>query len=1157
MALISSAMASDARCAGDGQLAHTTALARERPRGTAALATGEVSVSVLYATDGCVISSSLALLTNCPGAERVYVLSYDVPEERSDETGGPTGPPPELSHQDRFERSLARYRPVRELNGLAFRATFCLLGQQAGGASEGTPAVLSRVRPMFVCRFAAAEDAEAFRGALQHGDPLSPELLARTLDEEATFAIHNPLIIALTVAVNRATARVGRTSSAAEYRPGESLRAVVSGPTPGRRGLLSLYVHHEPRVLATYRRAYYGSAQSPFWFVSKFGPDEKSLVLVTRYYLFQATARRGGTGATYDLQAVRDFCATYDVLAPRPGESSRSDLMSFAAISRFCCTSGYASGPIAAGFPLYVERRIVADVRETSALKEFIAHDRHCLKISDREFITYVYLAYFECFNRPRLTRHLRAVSARHPEPARSEERPSQLGREAIEQFFTHVRAHLNIHEYVKQNVSPRETVLRGEAAAAFLAARTYAASTLAAAALPRGAYDYSCKMAARLAEAEQTLAKHGWPASLASPTPTAYPSTVLSPCFPPDTSGGKHGGGPPPGCGIVRRLLQLAASERPGATPAIAALFGTPQVATPMPVYRVAMAPTGQAFAVMAADEWSRITRDGKLPAAELQLELRAYGAHKNSDASDESLGQRLARRLQSLRTRASPLPASTVGGQMYINRNEIFNAGLAVTNIVLDLDIALKEPVPFDRLYRALGFFRKGTLTAARLLFPEAQVDWDAYPCYFFKSACPTWEADGDSVGARGRWKGFDRNDPALGDLDEFYLDAMDCMPPEDPADAAMDADEESTYYDDPMDFEQADRGGCGAEPLAPSSTRGEDAGEKGVFSRPMSQPQHFQTPRLSETPLCTCRKKIGLRVCLPVPRPYVISGASTMRGVAQVIQQAVLLERDFVETVGAYVKNFLLIDTGVYAHSHSLRLPYFAKIADGGLVTGKLLPVFVFPPACADPASFIAAHTDPNNFHFHAPRSLSPVEAIGGLRVLHSLGGDYISFFERKATHNALTHFGRKDTLAEVLARYGTELGARESVELLASELLARVNACLESHYPEYTEEYRSVSVHRAAAKKDWVLLQLVPARGSLRQNLSCLRFKHSRSSRATARTFLALSVGADNSLCVSFCQQCFAAKCDSNRLRTLFTFTPDSPCSPSGDASTVSR
>lgn len=79
---------------------------------------------------------------------------------------------------------------------------------------------------------------------------------------------------------------------------------------------------------------------------------------------------------------------------------------------------------------------------------------------------------------------------------------------------------------------------------------------------------------------------------------------------------------------------------------------------------------------------------------------------------------------------------------------------------------------------------------------------------------------------------------------------------------------------------------------------------------------------------------------------PRPVRRPRFSNDAGVARVIQQAVLLDRDFVEAIGSYVKNFLLIDTGVYAHGHSLRLPYFAKIAPDGPACGRLLPVFVIP-------------------------------------------------------------------------------------------------------------------------------------------------------------------------------------------------------------------
>ncbi|BAP00732.1 helicase-primase primase subunit [Pteropodid alphaherpesvirus 1] len=1041
-------------------------------------------VTALYATDGCVITSSISLLTNCVlGAEALYIFSYDVyrpdPPQTSEST--PTA-------REQFERQLELYHPSGELTGDAFRVTFCLLGLDTGGQKPSQ--ARGRVRPMFICHFQHAEDVAAFQAAITYGHPLSPAHITRTLDVEATFALHKHMIIALTVAVNSASARTGRTAAAAQYAPGESLKSLISHSALGQRGLSTLFIHHETRVLAAYRRAYYGSSQSPFWFLSKFGPDEKSLVLVTRYYLLQAL-RLGGVGATYDLQAIKDICATYNV--PRPPRSdpiTTASLASFSALTHFCCTSYYARGPVAAGFPLYVSQRIAADVRETSTLKEFIAHDRSCLRVSDREFITYIYLAHFECFNPPRLSRHLQAVTTQHPDPKCQTTQPSPLGSEAVEQFFSHVRAHLNIQEYVKQNVSPREAILRGAPAEAYLRSHTYTPDVFSPKAHFCGIVDSAAQMAHHLNSAEQLLVPRGWQVPLAS---------KLS-----DGDSSPHA---PPGCGIVRRLLQLASIERSGATPPpVAALLGNATTAPPLPVYRVAMAPKGQAFAVATQDNWDYITKDAQVPAGPTLLP---------QDLSPKTLGLKLTHLLYASKPQTRPQVTLAPDQQMYINRNEIFNSNLAVTNIILDLDIALKEPIPFTRLYDALCCFRRGALTAMQLLFPHALIDPETFPCYFFKSACSA--NSGSTTAPEGE--------------DDYFF----------PEESAGGED-----WGDGMDFEE-------------SCPEADEAAFLDLMNEPpQPQPSGSRTshPNSLDTTaydaLCTCSQKIGMRVCLPVPEPYVIAGALTMKGVARVIQQAVLLDRGFVEAVGNYVKNFLLIDTGVYAHSHSLRLPYFCKISNEGFACGRLLPVYVLPPRCPDPLAYIAAHRLPHNFHFHAPRALQPENQT--IHILHSLGGDYVSFFERKASHNALEHFGKRDTLAEVLLRYNVSLGVIETEDAFAAELLGRILACLEKHFPEHLHEYQSVSVQRAVTKDDWVLLQLVPQRGAFHQSLSCLRFKHARNSRATARTFLALSVGSHNRLCVSLCQQCFASKCDNNRLHTLFTVDAGLPCSLSAPPST---
>lgn len=73
---------------------------------------------------------------------------------------------------------------------------------------------------------------------------------------------------------------------------------------------------------------------------------------------------------------------------------------------------------------------------EVSALEGFIAADRQGLRVSDREFITYIYLAHFESFNRKQLYDHLLAVSIADPGDIDRITSTSSLKRGTIEKFL-------------------------------------------------------------------------------------------------------------------------------------------------------------------------------------------------------------------------------------------------------------------------------------------------------------------------------------------------------------------------------------------------------------------------------------------------------------------------------------------------------------------------------------------------------------------------------------------------------------------------------------------------------------------------------------------------------------------------------------------------
>ncbi|QPI70117.1 helicase-primase primase subunit [Equid herpesvirus 6] len=1071
------------------------------------------SLRILYAADGCVITYSLMLLTGQASLEGVYVVSYDWSRHlddvfglsrrpRSDSEAGCSEDERAQADEDELAAALLERQPV---------VSFCLLCDMVGGANNRPR---ERVRPMFVCAFATAAGARVLAATLTRGRLLPTQALLDALDEEATFALHNDLILALVVSAEHLRARAGRAAAAARFDPkGASIKAAACGGRGGRAGLTSVYIHHEQQVLAAFRRLYSNNNTTPFWFTSKFGPGEKALVLATRYYLLRAVPA-GGAESSYDLQAVKDFIRTYNIaVPPNPTGAETANLTSFAALSAFCCRSGYARGPGALALPEYVRRRVQADVGEVGALGEvFIAADRQGLRVSDREFITYVYLAHFESFNRRQLRDHLLAVSVTEPAEIEGVTAASTLKATTIENFFVHVRAQVNIADYIAQNVDPKVVRLPAATGRLYAEARTYppAVTALAPPGPPAGICDASTPMMKLLDRVEASLARHGWTPlwQAGGCRPSAGSPGSQSPRPQPPGGEDPAAPGPAPQCGVSRRLLRLAAAAPAGGERGVSpveVLFGRAGVRGPAPVYRVALPANRQAFAVSAGDDWGRVTQSAPPSAALANL------PPPDPDGGEPGLAWR---DLAAARAAAAPeaggrprgLASADPRAQMYVNRNEMFNAALAVSNIILDVDFSLRRAVPAGLLHLAMRGFRLGVVAALSLIFPEAEVNWGEYPCYFYKTACPpparrarATGPEEDAAAAESEWTCGGEGDEAW-DADLLERDL-----------AAGVAEEYAAGWED-------DFGEAAAHP-------------------PSSGPAHGGMPALGDTETCGCAEKMGFRVAVPVPPPYLLAGTDAMRGLARIIQQAVVLERAFAESMCPFLRDFSFVDTGVYAHGRSLRLPFFCKVGSGGDFHGRLSPFYVIPPRCERVEEFVTAHADPANFHFHAaPRRL------GVTRVVTSLGGEYVSFFERKVARNREAALTRRATLEALLARLNVSVHRPEEVEAFAADaVLGEVIAHLEAHFPNHAGEYRSAGVRTVVVKDDWILLQVTRAGGSAYrpQGFSCMRFKHLRAARDAVRTFLSISADAHGRLCASVRQQCFATKCGNNRMSTIFT------------------
>nr|AMB15884.1 helicase-primase primase subunit [Equid alphaherpesvirus 4] len=1065
------------------------------------------TIRVLYATDSCVITYSLMLLTGQESSEDAYVISYDWSSELDDLFGsqprvldadvGDSWDTTDQSDEELLAAALLERKPS---------VSFCLLSGIVGGASDKPQ---ERIRPMFVCAFLTLTGARALTKTLLHGHPISSKILLQALVDGDTFQLHNDLILALAITLDNATARTGRTAAAAKYDPQRgSVKAAILGHSTGRPGLTSVYIHHENKVLTAFRRLYSNNNTTPFWFTSKFGPGERELVLATRYYLFQAI-RHSGCGGTYDLQATKDFIKTYNVpCLPNPTNLDLTHLTSFARLSQFCCQSWYARGPSALALPRYVDLRIQADVSEVSALEEFIAADRQGLRVSDREFITYIYLAHFESFNRRQLYNHLLAVSISDPADIERITSTSSLKRGTIEKFFAQVRIQLNIIDYIAHNVSPEVVRLPVSISKQYVSDKTYTPSStmMFAGNNPLSICDTSTQMLKLLDRVETSLAGHGWIQTLI-PSPKPQCITTTPPLDQP--RGEELSPGVPSQCGISRRLLNIASSQPiDGRVLPLEVLFGQRGISGPTPVYRVALPSKRQAFAVIANDRWETVTQN---------MYHQTYRLASEHDLSFDGLSQMddyaMAHRdLQLMRDNTgvcrAAMASSNASLQMYINRNEIFNSSLAVSNIILDVDFDIKKPIPLGMLHLAMRGFRNGIITTLSLIFTEAVVQWDSYPCYFYKTQCPPQLFKARTKNEHSSLSNY------VDCVEEYYMESnfLDDY-------AAM---EEYTYdltddYEMIVDDNECAQAVCDFKPQ-----------NKTTDKTPLQL--------LLETNACQCTEKMGFRITVPVPPPYILAGPEALRGVARIIQQAVVLERTFTESMCSVLRDFSFLDTGVYSHGRSLRLPFFCKVGDSGEVYGGLYPFYVVPKNCNNVNEFIAEHSNPANFHFHAsPRSSTVTH------VITNLGGDYVSFFERKVARNREAIMTKRATLEFLLSSYNVSIKSNEAVEAFVVDVvLCEVVLHLSAHFPNHAGEYHTVGVHTVVTKPDWILLQINRSGSAYRsQGFSCLRAKHLRSARGLARTFLSISADAHGRLCASISQQCFATKCGNNKMCTIFT------------------
>ncbi|AFD36549.1 helicase-primase primase subunit [Gallid alphaherpesvirus 1] len=1055
-------------------------------------------IRVLYATDGYPVVCSLHLLLGQALQPEIYVLAF--------------------SHVDALAQDFCKDSPLK--------ITFFL------PANTGAEKYRQRSRPVFVCRF-VGQGAATMREALAEGFPIDAKLLLETMDLEETFALHTDIIEALGV--------IFRAENTTNKIPFSAIHATLPRGRPALEGLM---LQHESRVIAAYRRLYNSNFSNPFWFVSKFGPSEITLVAAMRYYLLEATPDDGIAG-TFDLQAVKDLCITFQT----ENSNNRSNLTiarltSFSAFSKFWCSSYYATRESAKLFRDHLRLRTSADRGYSEQLEALICKYRHALRLPARDFISFVYLAYSEGYGRNVIREHLQCLSENLTNPVKSSAR-------AQSDFFKSLRECCNFASYFRQHVTMQVMKLPAVVAGKFAAIKSYGEiqgrNFLG---FCRSAFDVSTRIDRLYSD---TLCRYG--AHLADML-VRNVSTVSSneqeeeeeeeeeegddASAPHALAQKRERDGQYCKTGDIifaplSRLLSLVSSDQVicGKRP-VTLLFHSlkptsipPPTARngPCPVYRVTLAGHGQAFAAIASDEWdSIITADVR---SDTSIHDSCLLMRSDAPLADQAMLPVIDFAWTSAMNETAwgtssknKIRASCSGlSQMYLNRNEVLNESLAIQSLILDIDIPLKldhGPITMLTLHKAMRAVRVALIQLIALLFPETSISHDTYPVYFYKSHCSSPES----------------HDAQYSSVDIDFL--------------------ENTCSDDIEDEENMYL--CDSGWVEEMSWCDEHASEHGaiVSVQDLQDALNVFRDRANST-LCKCKEKLGFRVCVPIPSPYALFGLETVKTIAKLAQHVILLQEEIIECLDDVIRDYDFIDTGIYSPGRSLRLPFFAKVSESGFMSGRLLPFIIFPPDCADKVAFAAAHKDPNNFHFHAFRPDNPTPNIIVTRIAcppDVIGGvsKPSSNLPQTAVSLSLAEAFSRVNLAPCEDRTGAGVDTIDGVFVLTTYVLPAITNYIKEHFPSLAHEYSDISFGDVRVLKTRITASLLRNRRGCggRATFTCLKHSHRSAAAQTVITSVAVAINSQGNPYAAFQTKCFATKCGGNTLQTQFTVRLTKEC-----------
>ena len=306
------------------------------------------------------------------------------------------------------------------------------------------------------------------------------------------------------------------------------------------------------------------------------------------------------------------------------------------------------------------------------------------------------------------------------------------------------------------------------------------------------------------------------------------------------------------------------------------------------------------------------------------------------------------------------------------------------------------------------------------------------------------------------------------------------------------------------------------------------------KTTCSNPENPLNHNVCYNEVETAFCVCKKKIGLRIAIPIPQGTAIIGSEPLKQLSKIFNHLMCLNHDLMQILNSVIFPGECFDTGIYNTGRCLRLGFMYKVDEENnrFLYGRLKPIFIVPEKMKKNfQDFVSMQLDLNNILHHGTKDQTITEII--YSIFDKACPTEFSFIDSRTKQ--LYH--RKQSSLETLClKYLHVNGFSETSCLSRDDLLMTFTRSIA--WPQMLKkniqhcEARTATQfqHVTFLKIDHKNIQLKKLQNGKLSDFSCLTRNH-KGNRENVLVYLEFKVD-NNRILIILWSKCFTTKCKSN-------------------------